>query len=337
MISIHAPREGRDISWPGWRISTCDFNPRAPRGARHLFGVFHVAVLVFQSTRPARGATPGFYPGRRCSSYFNPRAPRGARPWISDMGDRLEVFQSTRPARGATRVDAGRQGVQGISIHAPREGRDGGPAGGFGGAGISIHAPREGRDPDSGMIRHLSVAFQSTRPARGATLLQTGLSSISNRFQSTRPARGATGTSSLLGHFRHPFQSTRPARGATRRWQSGCCGRCHFNPRAPRGARQFKISPTKPSTSISIHAPREGRDSRCFPRLTPPRDFNPRAPRGARLWVTLSKFVPLGFQSTRPARGATWQIKPPAESGRYFNPRAPRGARLSGRSCQSPG
>ena len=35
---------------------------------------------------------------------------------------------------------------------------------------ISIHAPREGRDYGSDLIRKLATIFQSTRPARGATI-----------------------------------------------------------------------------------------------------------------------------------------------------------------------
>ena len=78
-----------------------NFNPRAPRGARHFANVERKIDSVFQSTRPSRGATAKareiadrYYisihaplAGRdvRCScveyadGYFNPRAPRGAR------------------------------------------------------------------------------------------------------------------------------------------------------------------------------------------------------------------------------------------------------------------
>ena len=57
-----------------------------------------------------------------------------------------------------------------ISIHAPREGRDGGGAsGGCAIFAISIHAPREGRDRYSERYLPLGDEFQSTRPARGAT------------------------------------------------------------------------------------------------------------------------------------------------------------------------
>ena len=79
----------------------------------------------------------------------------------------------------------------------------------------------------------------------------------------------------------------------------------HFNPRAPRGARRWCNGSTSVSETISIHAPREGRD-RVIPRLLHGvSNFNPRAPRGARLlWIgSVIRFS--SFQSTRPARGAT--------------------------------
>ena len=56
---------------------------------------------------------------------------------------------------------------------------------------ISIHAPREGRDG----LREIKAAqediFQSTRPARGATPVTRSVLRV-EKFQSTRPARGAT-------------------------------------------------------------------------------------------------------------------------------------------------
>src|SRR5947209_6152753 len=101
---------------------------------------------MFQSTRPARGATvavPDKDMRHRC---FNPRAPRGARPYILAMR-KFEEFQSTRPARGATDVRGQRHRPDGVSIHAPRAGRD------------TVPLLPDGRNK----------LFQSTRPARGAT------------------------------------------------------------------------------------------------------------------------------------------------------------------------
>ena len=123
IVSIHAPRAGRDYAY------------KAP-GCREWF----------QSTRPARGATGYPSPRREAGKGFNPRAPRGARRVLPDSarlaecfnpraprGARLLLlrvqladlgFQSTRPARGATRPGQQSGCIAGVSIHAPRAGRD---------------------------------------------------------------------------------------------------------------------------------------------------------------------------------------------------------------------
>ncbi len=144
----------------------------------------------FQSTRPARGAT-------------------------ASMVERiiLSLFQSTRPARGATVGIGGNCGFIGVSIHAPRAGRDGlFPVSIFFSCCFNPRAPRGARRGVRLCIERARM-FQSTRPARGATiLLPQWLPEM--KFQSTRPARGAT---ILLPQWlpEMKFQSTRPARGAT--------------------------------------------------------------------------------------------------------------------------
>ena len=101
----------------------------------------------------------------------------------------------------------------------------------------------------------------------------------------------------------------------------------NFNPRAPCGARPANPPPHSSGKSISIHAPRAGRDfgfglnghdhgiSIHAPRagrdFAGGRDrktyqnFNPRAPCGARLVAPARYGVGFTFQSTRPVRGAT--------------------------------
>ena len=60
--------------------------------------------------------------------------------------------------------------VMPISIHAPREGSDGGDNRDvFDLQAISIHAPREGSDQDVDELADRIVQFLSTLPARGAT------------------------------------------------------------------------------------------------------------------------------------------------------------------------
>ncbi len=140
-----APRGARPAIWlpPS---PTSRFNPRAPRGARQGVGAKEVAKILFQSTRPARGAThksckraiaddvsihaPRAGRDRaqlrygRSAGRFNPRAPRGARQITTAQGGRSFRFQSTRPARGATPPACGTQRIKNVSIHAPRAGRD---------------------------------------------------------------------------------------------------------------------------------------------------------------------------------------------------------------------
>ena len=79
---------------------------------------------IFQSTRPARGATLSRSTACASARDFNPRAPRGARRFEQFPIQTLSEFQSTRPARGATNHKRILQILITISIHAPREGRD---------------------------------------------------------------------------------------------------------------------------------------------------------------------------------------------------------------------
>ena len=148
---------------------------------------------------------------------FNPRAPRGARRNIFLPICNMSQFQSTCPARGTTTTKCSRQRISLISIHVPREGHD------------VIY-----------FCRFVICHNFNPRAPRGARLLPLKMfRRRSQRFQSTCPARGTT----TLWHSRliryRPFQSTCPARGTTHRHLVLHGKDCHFNPRAPRGARQI--------------------------------------------------------------------------------------------------
>ena len=56
-ISIHAPLTGRDTFRTEKTGEMIDFNPRAPHGARPGANPAAIDLLLFQSTRPSRGAT----------------------------------------------------------------------------------------------------------------------------------------------------------------------------------------------------------------------------------------------------------------------------------------
>ena len=80
------------------------------------------------------------------------------------------IFQSTHPARGATGYSGGSEPMKKISIHAPREGCDWCWLFWWRLAYISIHAPREGCDVAYALFALVLERFQSTHPARGATV-----------------------------------------------------------------------------------------------------------------------------------------------------------------------
>ena len=215
----------------------------------------------FQSTHPARGATAPLRLALR----------------------RLAPFQSTHPARGATwqRIPSFHLAI--ISIHAPREGCDGGetdpaPASDY----FNPRTPR-GVRPLSVVPQTNTFVFQSTHPARGATLQSLKIIcpmwyfnprtprgvrpsacwvttwSIYG-FQSTHPARGATdgGVQSDADHRNFNPRTPRGVRRSTPAYSPGRPG--YFNPRTPRGVRHLDAVPGGVRRLISIHAPREGCD-----------------------------------------------------------------------------
>ena len=229
------------------------------RGATVVTRTVTEGAAEFQSTRPARGAT--HYTGNDGDTaiFQSTRPARGATSRLSTCWKHHHTFQSTRPARGATKNEV---------TKSPE-------------AKISIHAPREGRDCHNNIETKVEMDFNPRAP-RGARLAKRVWDERAAAFQSTRPARGATG-----GQGGIPSQSP------------------YFNPRAPRGARRNQKEKKK-QDSISIHAPREGRDVRTHVKLGHNGCISIHAPREGRDWETCAYTARyIIFQSTRPARGAT--------------------------------
>ena len=283
-ISIHAPREGCDRR--SGRRFPCrrNFNPRTPRGVRHRAIGAWQAELEFQSTHPARGATPSkigdrghnrisiHAPREGCDAQLRPQseghivisihAPReGCDPRMVRSASQLSLFQSTHPARGATFILPVFAGWHNISIHAPREGCDGTPPGSS--SGRSDFNPRTPRGVRlKPLLAHSSLfQFQSTHPARGATRGSPGYRIFPSSISIHAPREGCD---------RPPLQRPR--------------ARFYFNPRTPRGVRRHAWPPALRRCNLY---------------------FNPRTPRGVRLNDTTAEAVAKQFQSTHPARGAT--------------------------------
>ena len=243
-ISIHAPREGGDpiaaVSFGCRRY----FNPRPPRGGRLLRRACYHISIGFQSTPPARGATPRS-PFGTPRPHISIHAPReGGDCRIAASAWSPQQFQSTPPARGATTPPGVLSYQHRISIHAPREGGDGWITGTASGLGISIHAPREGGD-ENGSNNGLKLGkFQSTPPARGAT---------EHRRQITNGIGISIHAPREGGDTTIPPKKYGP--------------HTYFNPRPPRGGRLQGSAGRKALQTISIHAPREGGDARRGRRL----------------------------------------------------------------------
>ena len=168
-ISIHAPRTGSD-----------EKRTTAQSGG-----------AGFQSTLPARGATPELmacmilprisihaprtgsdlqrFPIRKDNPDFNPRSPHGERPTAVSRSAMAKSFQSTLPARGATCYFGIVKFYHSISIHAPRTGSDGDNR-----CAVLLYKHFNPRSPHGerryGYYKQMPpTGFQSTLPARGAT------------------------------------------------------------------------------------------------------------------------------------------------------------------------
>ena len=190
-------------------------------------------------------------------------------------------FQSTLPARGATRCSEASKPSAKISIHAPRTGSDALCVCLLCASVISIHAPRTGSDHTAIEITAYKGQFQSTLPARGATMTAPA------RFAACgisihAPRTGSDQYSAAFPPCIGVFQSTLPARGATWELLRHC-------------VRNF----------ISIHAPRTGSDYKAMTDEIYLIYFNPRSPHGERHHRRGGHARIRGFQSTLPARGAT--------------------------------
>ena len=176
---------------------------------------------------------------------------------------------------------------------------------------ISIHAPRTGSDCPCRGTSSGSAGFQSTLPARGATVFSFIFSDNSFLFQSTLPARGATQCRIPAVHA-VGFQSTLPARGAT-----------SISSQMTENASGFQSTlPARGATAGLI-------DSTCclvFQSTLPAR--------GATEIPSYSDVFGEEFQSTLPARGATQSQPNAPPSLSHFNPRSPHGERQDGRTLE---
>ena len=109
LISTHAPLAGRDPHLLDSTFSWSYFNPRAPCGARPRDMQLLQAGIIFQPSRPLRGATVEGV-SERTYTDISTNAPLAGRDRSSPLSiaTRRAGFQPTRPLRGATTSYFGR-------------------------------------------------------------------------------------------------------------------------------------------------------------------------------------------------------------------------------------
>ena len=234
-ISIHAPRTGSDRERRRENRQP-DISIHAPRTGSDNASRLH----------------------RRQGAHFNPRSPHGERRVGIPTCNTDKKISIHAPRTGSDVPRHRRCDERIISIHAPRTGSDDYVRRETIELVISIHAPRTGSDVRPHVHRQ-GVGYFNPRSPHGERQLAGCITAVAVRFQSTLPARGATVTvepqngqgydfNPRSPHGERPgrpvdsrrparFQSTLPARGAT----ALCCDLRH-------------------NERISIHAPRTGSD-----------------------------------------------------------------------------
>ena len=123
-ISIHAPHAGRDRAGGRLGLGVCNFNPRAPCGARHYMDDYYTILPSFQSTRPMRGATSSQERPVQAPqiSIHAPHAGRDAPMW--KFLTKTRNFNPRAPCGARLAIVIAVVAPLGISIHAPHAGRD---------------------------------------------------------------------------------------------------------------------------------------------------------------------------------------------------------------------
>ena len=154
--------------------------------------------------------------------------------------------------------------------------------------------------------------------------------SLSQRFQSTHPARGATVCTLATAGSRRDFNPRTPRGVRLLQAPQKLKLSIDFNPRTPRGVRRLPVhqhrhtanfNPRTPRgvrltagsqintkvRKISIHAPREGCDCTGTGAVRRTGDFNPRTPRGVRLPADFTVEIMQGNFNPRTPRGVRQQ------------------------------
>ena len=145
-----------------------------------------------------------------CAHDFNPRSPHGERPGklLTAMIYTLRI--SIHAPRTGSDIGSSKPSISSvISIHAPRTGSDESYETKHEAKHISIHAPRTGSDQiASGVHQHTHISIHA--PRTGSDRTGNRFIRWNAKFQSTLPARGATMTENASGMELNDFNPRSP-------------------------------------------------------------------------------------------------------------------------------
>ena len=260
---------------------------------------------TFQPTLPARGATASTSSSTHGSAYFNPRSPHGERP---------SGGQHTPPE-------------QLISTHAPRTGSDcTTPSKPTPVRYFNPRSPHGERHTDTGSL--ISEQHFNPRSPHGERPVASPRPTAFFSFQPTLPARGATiirsGLRDAIDISTHAPRTGSDCLAATYRGTPA-----HFNPRSPHGERRRRGRDALSSAHFNPRSP-HGERRRHTKTRNQRETFQPTLPaRGATLPRIGLLIAGALFQPTLPARGATATAPNQVQSFREFQPTLPaRGATM---------
>ena len=180
----------------------------------HIFRHRGCPVISIHAPREGCDLSVSNSPMRK--SYFNPRTPRGVRHGETCQRTRAGCYFNPRTPRGV------RQRLW-VWLHPPPP--------------ISIHAPREGCDRLSGHVCGRVLVFQSTHPARGATTVRLNLDA--DCYISIHAPREGCDKSKNYCMVVRTISIHAPREGCDVRRFCPSMRADDFNPRTPRGVRQW--------------------------------------------------------------------------------------------------
>ena len=212
-----------------------------------------------------------------------------------------------------------------ISIHAPRTGSDNSAANSDKKEDISIHAPRTGSDRRQRVGTGAQSGFQSTLPARGATVCFS-LSIKRTLISIHAPRTGSDGCRTACVSSAQNFNPRSPH--GERLWDKIFYSwLSYFNPRSPHGERQQSIQRVRRCNDFNPRSPHGERHLRHCQLSLLYGDFNPRSPHGERRGQNLTTNPSAGISIHAPRTGSDFDAHVLTSSEQNFNPRSPHGER----------